>query len=193
MPNWCYSQFAFTGKKESIFDLFDKIEKFTSQPRYDGSEPGPYQFGNKWLGNIVGGFGGDPDVTKCRGEIVDFDLKDDVLFVTTETAWVPMLDMWEDIILDKYPDVSFVFTAEESGMGIYVNTDTEHRFFKEKYLIDNGDDLCEYFGVDEVDKACNLLREKYGCEGETIEELVDWYNNKKGECEICLYEFEADW
>ena len=53
----------------------------------------------------------------------------------TEAAWVPHI---EDIDLllsaDAFSEIQYVYTAEEPGMEIYVNSDVEHKFLDNKYL-----------------------------------------------------------
>lgn len=198
MPNWCYSEYAFTGPKIALEDLHEKINRYTSKPRYDGSEVKHYCFGRFWLSNIVGGFGLDPEQERCRGEVFDINLTDEALFVSTETAWSPMPTMWENILEKHYADdngvpyVSFVFAAEEPGMCIYVNTDTEHWFFREKYLLSDNNKIQEYVNADEVAEICDWLRVTYHLEGENLEELVTAYNAKGPKDHLFLHEFISE-
>ncbi|MFR6482710.1 MAG: hypothetical protein ACLUPK_05580 [Veillonella sp.] len=54
----------------------------------------------------------------------------------TEAAWVPHI---EDIDLllsaDAFSEIQYVYTAEEPGMEIYVNSDVEHKFLDNIFSI----------------------------------------------------------
>ena len=103
MPNWCSTRINFYGDKAALSDFHDKIEKYTS------SSVKKSDFGNNWLGNIVLGFGltydGDSGVC-CRGSLdfLDEANENGEFNIDTETAWVPMLRMWEKIIEKHYSD-----------------------------------------------------------------------------------------
>jgi hypothetical protein len=46
-----------------------------------------------------------------------------------------MDELWEAVIA-QYDGISFVYTAEECGERIYINTDTEGLYLPERYLLD---------------------------------------------------------
>lgn len=86
---------------------------------------------------------------KClRGTLtcLNYDLS-----ITTETDNVPKNEIWDTIISQLYTDsnadisLKYVFRAEECAMDLYINTDTDGRFFDDLYKL-------EYqFGEDEYE------------------------------------------
>lgn len=124
MPNWCLTNINIThpdiGK---VKELYDKLQEWTAK---NAAENG---FGHSWLGNIVlaSGIGtvdtGNPTDFRCRGCVICLDISEDVITVSTETAWCPMLRMWQALV-DRYlPDAEIIFTAEEPGFEVYVSND----------------------------------------------------------------------
>ena len=127
MPNWCYTQMIFHGEKEEIDDLHNKIEEWTSK-NYQEND-----FGPTWLGNVLHGAGlghridSGGDQLRCRGDITYFgdvetfkDSNEATFNLDTETAWCPMVLMWNEIIDTLgYKTVGFSYCAEEPGCEIY--------------------------------------------------------------------------
>lgn len=178
----------------------EKLILFTSKPRWDDRPVKEYEVGNDWLGNILLGFLGSAESYKCRGTISGIGVDEAYSLVTfsTQTAWAPMTDMWDAIIESCFsdecgrPQLSYVYVAEEPNMDIFINTDINHEIFKEMYLLDDGDSFYEYVGADEVDEFCDRFRDEYNLTGETIEELVESYNQTHKDCEIELHKFEEE-
>lgn len=142
MPNWCYTQITISHDDQKEIDkLYNLIEEWTSK-NYKQSD-----FGNYWLGNIVGNSGidtwdGDFKI-RCRGRLFDLNKSEKELYIATETAWTPMLRMWLKI-LEKYsPDAQLIYTAEEPGCCIYVTNNLD---LKDKYIIDDWSDCYDYAG-----------------------------------------------
>ena len=84
-----------------------------------------------------------------------------------ETAWGPMPEVW-DKMAEKY-NLSYVYIAEECGMGIYVNTDAEGRFFTTRYLLD-------YFEVEHLELSPEF-EAKYGELLRDLSEETTYYDN----------------
>ena len=147
MPNWCTTSYVFRGDENEIKDFYNKIKSFTSKERVLND------FGNKWLGNIVDGFGFNWEEIPCRGRMNYFPETEeatypDILELSTETAWEPMTEMWDKIIEKHYPSITYVLISEECGMGIYINTDLEGEDFPIRFSVDfklppKYDHLCE--------------------------------------------------
>lgn len=145
MANWCYTDFTFTGKEEEVRDFCNKIKSFISKERVQNG------FGNDWLGNIVDGFGFNWNKIDCRGRAlsvteVEKYLSEAKFSVNVMTTWRPMIKMWDKIIEKYYPSVKYVFIAEEPGNEVFINTDEEGTFYKDRFCL-------------ELD-----LPEKYNCE-----------------------------
>lgn len=131
MPNWCSTKIEIRHEDELVIqNLRRLIGEWTSHNYADNG------FGTSWLGNIVGNSGiGDPlnASISCRGHLSDWYASDNCLTVFTETAWVPMLEMWVRII-DRYAEgATMIYEAEECGEGLYVT---------------NNDDLCGRYIID---------------------------------------------
>ena len=170
MPNWCTTSYVFRGDENEIKDFYNKIKSFTSKERVLND------FGNKWLGNIVDGFGFNWEEIPCRGRMNYFPETEeatypDILELSTETAWEPMTEMWDKIIEKHYPSITYVLISEECGMGIYINTDLEGEDFPIRFSVDfklppKYDHLCEdgfYADCEEelVEMFNNIFHRKY--------------------------------
>lgn len=127
MPNWCYTQMIFHGEQEEINSFHSKIEEWTSKNYQENG------FGVNWLGNVLHGAGlGDridsgANQLRCRGDITYLgevetfkDSNEATFNLDTETAWCPMIIMW-DTIIDTlgYKTIGFSYCAEEPGCEIY--------------------------------------------------------------------------
>jgi len=91
--------------------------------------------------------------------------------VDVETAWEPHMAMFYKIIREKYNNaIQLVYMAEECGDDIYINSDKEGIYFRDRYVIDcchNGEFLKEYF--------------------ETYPEAISWIKAEYGEIDINEY------
>ena len=55
----------------------------------------------------------------------------------TESAWQPNMTTFFYLLQDKYANkISLVYTSEEPGSGIFINTDVDGLFFNDRYKID---------------------------------------------------------
>lgn len=83
MPNWCSTTYKVTGDLKEVKSLHKIIKQLEARKK----SLLPNGFGKLWLGNLVKKLGGDPEKVRCRGEIIDYDLTDNVLTIHQETAW----------------------------------------------------------------------------------------------------------
>ena len=132
MPNWCNTNITFHGKNAK--KLNDLITKWTKESLPDVA------FGRKWLGNCLvnSGILEFDDAAfgkiKCRGIIEYYDLTDDEeLIVETETAWSPMLKMWDIINKKLNLGLEIIYTAEEPEFEVYMTNDPS---MKDVYAVD---------------------------------------------------------
>jgi hypothetical protein len=142
MPNWCFTDFVFHGNNNEITDFRNKLAEYTSKNYMKNG------FGPSWLGNILCGAGlGDHidskvDGIRCRGNVLfidDVECRDNesTLYISTQTAWVPMVSMWTRVIETlNYESIRFTFRAEEPGCDLYVKYDPLGDFVGEKYYVD---------------------------------------------------------
>ena len=127
MANCCLTEITFSGQQTKLALLEQKIKEWTSKDFY------PNGWGGNWLGNICLGAGilskedMAQDICKyrCRGIVCHVELRNQELLVDTETAWVPMVKMWEAVLesLGIQDDVDFVYTATEEGCEVYWTND----------------------------------------------------------------------
>ena len=135
MPNWCYTNITISHENPQKIKKFnDLLDKWTSKNYMENG------FGLEWLGNVVGNSGIDTADEKhdfkvrCRGRIIYKAFDDKVITIDTETAWVPMLQMWIKVLERYLPDAELIYTAEEPGCGIYYTNDPT---VKDSYYIDS--------------------------------------------------------
>lgn len=177
MPNWCSTEIEiYHDDKKAIDSLYHKIKEWTSRD-YMENGAGNYN----WLGNVVLGSGvGTVDQNKdtdirCRGEITLFGKYDGCISISTETAWVPMLQMWLKVI-DKYiPGGRLFYEAFEPGCEIcctnnvdivgmyfldfYDETDCVFETFSKSYLISFLQDKCKAKNISDIDALRNMCEE----------------------------------
>lgn len=134
MPNWCSNNITIChNDNEKLKALYENIKKWSKKTYHDNGFDYP-KCGSYWLGNIVGNAGLSewnnerndfvPNI-RCRGSLNDLSYEDGHIHIRTETAWEPMLLMW-DKLREKYlPDAEIWFNAEESGCGLYATNDPD--------------------------------------------------------------------
>jgi hypothetical protein len=170
MPNWCYNNIAFyqeDGGNDILNAFYADIQKYQN---YKDPETGNY---SDWVGHYLQANRIDTETLYCRGFFNDCELYDNHVRVDMETAWSPLPEVW-DLMAAKY-DLSYVYISEECGMSIYINTDTEGRFFTTRYMINSFD--VDYLELDSetMSKYGALLRD-IGSDSayyDSLEEVVD--------------------
>lgn len=78
--------------------------------------------------------------------------------ISIESAWSPVIDRITEWIQSIYPNVSVLGMCEEPGFEIYINTDTEGKYYQTRYRL--------WLNVEDGD-----IKDYY-CDN--IEELVDY-------------------
>lgn len=134
MPNWCITYIDIKHNDyQKLEELYDKIQEWTSNNYRENG------FGTTWLGNVVLGSGvgtidaGTETDFRCRGSLVWSELHECSINLVTETAWVPMIKMWQAVV-DKYlPDAELFYLGDECGCGIYW---TNNPKYVDRYSID---------------------------------------------------------
>lgn len=99
-----------------------------------------------------------------------FNGKDWHIYIYMTTRWSPMIDGFNKLLKD-YISLKGVYYAEESGCEIYVNTDTEGRFFTVKYCIYDDDDGSEYFDSDS--EFIKYMKDTYKIDIPLVSDLKD--------------------
>lgn len=186
MANWCTTYITINyndkGKLKAFYEMLDDWrQKPIAKNDFDGMSLG-------WLGNIVGNSGIAkynekesvfvPDIP-CRGSLLSLDYHDEKIEITTETAWDPLLEMW-NILCDKYlPDAEILYIAKESDSGFYCSNDPD---VIGKYDIWIWGDPPEGFEDEEFDDAVS--------EEKTIEFLQRVFDTDEKDIDVLLEQIE---
>jgi len=135
MPNWCYTRYTIKTEDKGAKKLFNLLEKWQEEGTII-----KHSWDNNWLGLVVEkGLEMDPlsEEIECIGWISNLELDcDNKLFVSVNTAWKPMHEMWL-MLVDKYiPGANIIYTSIEQNIGIYQTNEPE---LKNAYIIDSFD------------------------------------------------------
>jgi len=173
MPNWCFTNYALTGERKEIKNLYEKMKRLQERK----TPLVPNGFGTSWLGCIIKCLGADPNTVWCRGDWSDLRLSEDgdVLYFNTETAWGRASEV-EDLIRKKFPSIGIYYLEEELGMGIFQTNDATGKWFSDTIIMDDETDGIEYFTEKEALERISKLK---GAEVSTwaeAEEFIDKYN-----------------
>ncbi len=190
MPNWCLNDLQISrsiddGGVEYLYDLIQKWQDTGSEKRY----------GNDSLALLAErGLGIDLNVEDypCRGSVNSLEPEDEeTLRLVTETAWGPLNDIWVDLIRKYIPGSRFYYTAEESGMGIYLSNNPD---YKNKYCLDSWNDSVEsMFCCDKEDiyYAYEDLFKESPKKGMSVDDVIKAINETYGD-QIFIHEWECD-
>lgn len=140
MPNWCMDSVTFyAGEKGNLENVKQLQRDFETALRT--IEQGD----TWWIGRLLvfkgvpyEGTSEQPSI-RCRSFVDHYDALEEVeenesFTINTSSAWHPMTEMY-DWIAETY-QVEYVLHAEEPGVKLYVNTDTEGVYYTDRYYID---------------------------------------------------------
>jgi len=167
MPNWCYTNYAFKGKgldkfKNSILPILDEASRENGCNYFLGDLLDKYNISQD--SEMIKGYG-------CRGWIYYYEDNDDWLSIDVEDAWCPHTEVF-DAILTKFPDVDYVYLAEEPCEDIFINTDTSGDYFEIRYRVvvevDDFRDEHYFKNIEEVNEYLKRVKKE-----NNFEELVE--------------------
>jgi len=147
MPNWCSNSIAFyqeDGGNAMIEAFYADIQKYQN---YNDPETGKV---SDWVGHWLQSNRINTDNLYTRGFFSNCELNGDYVRVDMETAWAPLPEVW-DLMAEKY-ELVYVYISEESGCEVYVNTDSEGRFFTTRYMLN-------YFDVEDLELDAGIMTE----------------------------------
>lgn len=186
MPNWCSTSYTIDGDKKQLKKLYNVLLA-AEDPAFKVFSDFDY-----WLGNIPILLGENPldDKTNwdCRGwiECMDKD-DDDIIYLSTESAWSPSVSMFNKIIDDYFPGLDFTYIAEEPGCGLYMTNDPDYdKMYHCDVGIKDGDtffDDCTYDGIK------NFIEKKLGKNFEGFDDLLKYLSELDLESEDCIVEY----
>lgn len=96
-----------------------------------------------------------------------------------ESAWSPCDDFADILLRAIYPDrgdIEMVYTAEEPGCEVYVNTDVDHKFYKTVLVMNviAGEiNDSYYYNMDELNDAFDMIKKLTGYRPSELADLDD--------------------
>lgn len=172
MANWCSStiQIDCVDEKqaENLGSLIERWIAHGDEGQRDATLP--HIVRSSGVGTVGTG---EPTDLRCSGYITYTDVVGGTVTIDTETAWVPMLRMW-DLIIRKYaPGARLFYTAIEPGGGI---CDTNIQEWAGKYYIDDFD-YDTLYDADEAE-AIKYLQGRLESKETDIKTLIDEFEDK---------------
>lgn len=207
MISWCYTDYVFEGNEKTLDDFEYRLKLSISA--CEGSTEN--EFGNFWLGNIAMEFGFPykNDQFNVKGNISNIiRTDDDVLRVTTQTAFKPFPEMWDAIFDRHYRDeegniaINYVFVSEEIGKELFVNTDLDGKHFTVHYALmihdDDNYDIDDCYYMDDEEDIILTLKTYFDIEEissfEEALKIIDEINNDQANRSIInLIEYQTEW
>ena len=137
MANYCSNNIAFYSKDRAVLqDLFTKINDVLDNTN------------NHSIYQLILKHGYSEEaakkITDCRDyityaedKLTDLSCGYSYFKIDTESAWQPNMTTFFYLLQDKYANkISLVYTSEEPGSGVFINTDVDGLFFNDRYKID---------------------------------------------------------
>ena len=158
MANMASVAYAIEGSRESLEKISEAI--------IAGMED--KQHWTEWTACRKLGFSEEElDDKRLGGEMIDDPEIDeqDVLHFWAEERWG--LQDFDELLIEKFPDIKVYWVVEESGLEVYATNDKEGKYFPERYWVDTAQDdiyQSEYFKTEE--DMYEWLNEKYEVKSE---------------------------
>lgn len=194
MPNWCYTDIIIDGPDDEIISLYGEFTKWNDAPRRNE------------LWQFLAHAGLNQVNYRCRG-IIDYmncDMRknNSHIAIGTETAWIPMIQMWRDIVAKYSKNCKIFFRAEEPGQEIYMTNDTNYEYFSEDYRINinivnpkyqfKNSILQDFNDYGEYSCSTGELLDSFRIEFDNPDANIEWVLNKTKELSDTLNEDDND-
>jgi hypothetical protein len=147
MPNWCDTTYKCVGDPKEVRSLY-KIIKANDRRKNPRVKNG---FGKLWLGCIINALGDDWEKLRCRGEITDYQLDDNVLTIYQNTAWCEQ-EGFRECIEKKYPSIKVYYQEQEPGCDVFYTNDNSGIYFPDRYFLDSYDDWYYWQTIEDAAK-----------------------------------------
>ena len=127
MPNLCDTTYKCVGDLKDVRSLYKIIKANDKRktPRIKSS------FGTLWLGCIINALGFEWEKHRCRGKILDYQLEDNVLTISQETAWCEQ-EGFRECIEKKYLSIKVYYQEQEPGCDVFYTNDNSGIYFPDR-------------------------------------------------------------
>lgn len=173
MAYLCDITYKCVGDSEEVESLYKILEDLRQE-----QESSNDYLGKGWLGHLVNALGGNAEKEECRGEIVDFNLTDNIVTIWQSTKWCEQEDVRKNIER-KFPSIKVYYMEEEPDCCIFYINDAEGDFFPARYRLEmfDNDESPNYFTT--IEEAAESISEFVGIQVEptkkAIEKALDEY------------------
>ena len=186
MPNWCYTTYKCIGDPKEVRSLY-KVINANSKRKTPRVKNG---FGTLWLGCIIDALGENWENYRCRGEIIDYQLDDNVLTICQNTAWCEQ-EGFRECIEKKFLSIKVYYREEEPGCEVFYTNDKKGDYFPERYFLDNYDEPLYFETIEEAAKSVSgIVEHTVEATVEAIEEALNDYEEEH-EDEDVFYSFHV--
>lgn len=184
MANNCFTDYVIEGDQQELQSLYEALQRIDTKAELKTTSG----FGSRWLGNLVTEIGGDWNNVYCRGTVDWYELEDNQLQILTDTAWVPMNEVF-DFIVEKFPGLEYYYQAEEPGCELFWTNDTAGIHFS-KYIVrlsKDGYGEEEYFET--LENAFKYVSDNFGVEIKSEEDIrkLNEDLDEKGGDDYCYF------
>ena len=173
MANYCSNSIVFYSRDRAKLSVF--LRKMSAAYNARGSHfynlMVLHGYGNREISSVIDK---RDFFTSCDTKL---SVKDDTcsFSMDTETAWAPHMEVFRKVLQERYGNrIRLVYMAEECGCGIYVNSDTEGKYFPQRYMVDcchAGEFHKEYF--DTYEDAIDWIQGEYRDFGFSLFDTVE--------------------
>ena len=181
MANYCSNSVTYYSDNQcQILNLYLRLRGATEAL-------GGMEMGNIKAKPLLAELGVDPEIIEkldgrtsinYLGLLVEDEKAVGVQF-DAESAWSPCDDFADILLRAIYPDrgdIEMVYTAEEPGCEVYVNTDVDHRFYKTVLVMNviAGEiNDSYYYNMDELNDAFDMIKKLTGYKPSKLADLDD--------------------
>lgn len=169
MPNWCDTTYRCVGDKKEIKAL-KKILDSNNRRKTSRVRNG---FGTMWIGNIIDQLGYSWEQYRCRGEITDYQMDEDVLVIYQSTAWCEQ-EGFREVIQLKFPSIKVYYREEEPGCDVFCTNSFEQ--FPDRYFLDSYDEPMYFETLAEASKyVASVVGHDVAEDFQAITDALDQY------------------
>ncbi|MBQ5461844.1 MAG: hypothetical protein IIT55_08400, partial [Bacteroidaceae bacterium] len=141
-------------------------------------------FGTLWIGNIIDALGEDWEKLRCRGEIIGYHIKNNLLTIYQSTAWCEQ-EGFRECIEKKFPSIKVYYREEEPGCDVYYTNDAYRNYFPERYLLNNNDEPLYFNTIEEAaEYVSGIVNQKVEANMTAIEKALDNFEEENEDDDV---------